>query len=148
MMNAEIAIDGRWVDPATVAFDSWNFGRQADPPLPVHPFAMVADQPVFLRWFEPVFERVMLEHREDDERHGFEPLYNGATRLPTLDEVFHALAQPHRMAVLAHFQFEILNRYVDASGERLQWVGMSIDDIRLQDGRLHVDGLVRRPVRR
>lgn len=145
-MKSEVTVDGRAVDPATVVFDEWNFGRQAEPTLPVHPFRLVADQHGFMEWFEPVFESVMSKHREDDERQGFWPLYDGATRHPTLDELFQVLAPPHRMAVLGQFRFDILRRYVDAASERLRWVGMSVDDIRLEDGRLHIEGGVRRPV--
>lgn len=144
-MNAEVTVDGRAVDPATVVFVRWNFGRQPDPPLPLHPFRLVADQQSFVEWFSPLFERTMAELRDDDAQHGHDPTVDGP-RPASLEELF-GLARDDRMGVMYFFWEEILSRYVHATDERLQWVGMSLEDIRLEDGKLHVEGLVRRPVR-
>lgn len=145
-MQADVTIDGRNVDPGTVVFDRFNFGRQGDRPSAIHDFVLVAEQGPFLERFTSLFERVMAELRDDDAHCGFEPLYDGAERLPTLDEMF-GLPHSARMQVMSRFSFEILAMYLTARDERVRWVGMSIDDIRLEDGRLRVTGTVRRRAR-
>lgn len=145
-MQADVTIDGQRVDPGTVAFDRFNFGRQGDRPVARHQFVLVAEQGPFLERFTPLFERIMTELRDDDARNGFEPLYDGAERLPTLDEMF-ALPHSARMQVMAQFSFDILGMYLDGPEDRRQWVGMSIDDVRLEGGQLTIVGTARRPAR-
>ena len=146
LMKAEVTVNGRAVDPATVVFVRWNFGQQPDPPLPLYPFRLVADQQSFIEWFRPLFDRTMAELRDDDAQHGYDPAADGP-RPASLEELF-GLPRDDRMDVMDFFWEEILSRYVKATDDRLRYVGMSVDDIRLEDGRLHVEGLVRRPEQR
>ncbi|MBI2260508.1 MAG: hypothetical protein HYU62_02450 [Caulobacterales bacterium] len=145
-LDAEVRVDDRRVDPRTVAFEQFGFGKEADPPLPLHSFVLVAAPEAFLDRFRPLFERAMAELRDDDARYGYDSALD-SPRPTSLEELF-GLSRDDRMRVMSFFWPEILSMYVDAPDERLCWVGMSVEDIALADGHLRIAGTVRRPVRR
>ncbi|WP_339913898.1 hypothetical protein [uncultured Brevundimonas sp.] len=145
-LEAEVSVAGHRVEARTVAFSQFNFGRQSDPPLTTYPFVLVAEEAPFLHRFRPRFEQVMAELREDDADVGFEPLYEGATGHPSLDEMFTLPHDKRKRVLAAFFAFDILDMYVNVAGGDLQWVGMSLDDITMTDGELRIEGTVRRPV--
>ncbi len=145
LLQADVLVDGRRADPGTIAFEPIGFGKQAEPPLPVYPFVLVADAAAFRERFAPLFDYVMADLRDDDARHGYDPTVDSARPVSIAD--LFALPHDERMRVMTFFSWEILWMYLRGSDDRLRWVGMSVDDIALGDATLRIEGTVRRPVR-
>ncbi|HEY0927302.1 hypothetical protein [Brevundimonas sp.] len=140
-MTVRVSIGGLPEEPRNVLFDEWQFGKATRPAAQLHSFQLLVERGEFVAWVEPIYEEMIREFREDDKVGGFTPEYEGQVGYPSLMQLFD-LPRDSRMSLLRYLRFDILGRYLGAPYPHAYWMGMSIDDISIDDDWLRVDGKV------
>jgi hypothetical protein len=135
-----IRISDQPVSPDTVTFNERAMGKVAQAPQPM---VLTALHKTFTERFAPVYAQAIEDLEADDRVTGkFSPPYAGATRYPTLDELF-ALPDAERMEMIgAFFTVDILRLFVAEAAAGACWAVRFVDSVTRRSDHIEVRGRV------
>ena len=135
------------ISEQTAALDSVTFNERAMGSTfeGGQPLVLTAPYAAFAKRFAPVYAEAIEELAADDRVTGkFSPPYEGATRYPTLDELF-ALPESARMEMIAaFFTVDILRLFITEAAAGARWAVRAVHSVEKKGDLIEVRGIVER----
>jgi hypothetical protein len=132
-------INSEQVQPAEVGYRELGFGQPV-PELETHEYRLIFDTPEFVTYLEPEYVEFLKDQRADDRITGDPyPKYFRELGYPDLQELMRHPAE-FSDSVQSFFHRDLLGACLAVNGQNVRWVVNSIDQVRVEEGKVVVEG--------